>query len=164
MNGLEAIPTMKGRGRDGLNLPGTSVHMTTLARYGIAPPRLGQPTRIVRKKPSRGPQEVFVHMRASAFLRLSLAGISSVPRESLVYRQLIPRSNPVLGQRTFGATPRAHFFFRKRGAVSEAEWTITKEELEDKDKLVASLRKGIWAGANGGMLNVGKVELQLSIN
>lgn len=149
---------MKGRGRDGLNPPGNSVHMTTLARCGIAPPRPGQPTRIARKKPSRGPQEVFVHMRASAFLRLSLAGISSVPLDSFVYRQLIPRLNPVLGQRRFGATPRAHFF-RKRGAVSEAEWTITKEELEDKDKLIASLRKGIWAGANGGMLNVWEVEL-----
>ena len=137
--------------------------MTTLARCGLVPLPI-QPTRIVRKKPSRGPQEVFVHMRASAFLRLSLAGISSVPRESLIYRQLIPRSNPVLGQRRFGATPPAHFFFRKRGAVSEAEWTITKEELEDKDKLIASLRKGIWAGANGGMLNVWDVELQLSIN
>lgn len=88
-------------------------------------------------------------MRVSAVLRLT--GNLSVLRNPV--GPLLPRARPVAVtircERHFGNTASC---YRYR-AVTEEEWTITKEELKEEGKLVRSVRNGIWAGQNGRMLN-----------
>ena len=149
MNGLEAIPTMKGRGRDGLNLPGTSVHMTTLARYGIAPPRLGQPTRIVRKKPSRGSAGSFrphaclcVLATESSWDLLSatrVLGISSIDPS------LEPRPRP---ENFWSHTPRPLLLSQTRssfrGRMDNNEGRTGGQGQADRQSKKRNLGRGEW--------------------
>lgn len=92
-------------------------------------------------------------MRAFAVLRQSLAENFSASRNPVIHRPLLSLTRPVVAtvncQRHFGAAPRCH----KYRPVYEEEWTITKEEWEEEEKLVRSLRSGIWAGQNGRMLD-----------
>lgn len=88
-------------------------------------------------------------MRAFAVFRL--AGNLSVLRNPVC--PLLPCARPIAAtircERHFGATA---WCYRYR-PVTEEEWTITKEELEEEGKLVRSVRNGIWAGQNGRMFN-----------
>ena len=90
-------------------------------------------------------------MRIFAILRQGLSGISSIPRDSGLYRQTFTQPKSIVAT----VSTRRHFtdLPRRNRVVAEAEWTITPEEWREEKMLVESVRRGIWAGTNGGMLH-----------
>ncbi|KAK9596126.1 tRNA pseudouridine synthase 1, variant 2 [Aspergillus fumigatus] len=86
-------------------------------------------------------------MRAYVSLRQCLSGINLSPRNLLI---ISPSSrntilvDSTIAHRQFGTKISLQHWQRRN-----SPWTITNEELRDEEKLVKSVRRGIWEGQNG---------------
>ncbi|KAF9893429.1 tRNA pseudouridine synthase 1 [Aspergillus nanangensis] len=118
-------------------------------RYGVADPKKNPGLESLQVKLSTCAR---FFMRTSVSLRQHLVGIyssrctlSSVSSAS----RIAPRSNPA-SLRSF-TSQQTQLPWRRRRPLTP--WTITEEELKDEAKMVESVRRGIWEGLNGGMLD-----------